>query len=187
MKRFISALLCICMAATMTACGKKTDDNGTVTAQGDIAVVSPDKLITAETATIVAGVNMTADGEVVHDGSARTITYVTDELGAGDPISVRIEQFSDSLTVNQVWSDYENNRVRRSDSEFIQGIGEDCYIAYPYICVFDRGCFIKITGGSGDDQGQRDFLVGLATQATTVLETLISEDAVNDAKGNVIK
>lgn len=186
MKKIVSALLCLCMAITMTACGKKSDDSGAAK-QGNIELISPDTLITAETATIAAGVDMKADGEVVLDGIARSITYVTDERGAGDPISIRIEQFSDSLTVNQVWSDYENNRVRRSDSEFVQGIGEDCYIAYPYICVFDRGCFIKITAGSGDGQEQRECLVSLATQAATAIENLISEDAVNDAKGNVIK
>ncbi len=183
MKKLLSIFVCISMTLLAASCG-----GGGTKATKDVAVIGPDTLITAEAASSAAGVKlgMTEDS-VVNDGSARSVTYVPQTLGAADPVSVRIEQFSDSLTTTQVWNDYENTRVHRSDMEFVSGIGEDCYIAYPFIHVYDRGCYIRISAGSGNSEGQKKMLISLAKQAVTVLEANVSAEAAEDAAGNIIK
>lgn len=184
MKKLLSILMCISLAVSVTACGKQSD--GTK-ATGSIEIISPDTVITAEMASNAAGVNMVMDGDVEYDGSARTVTYLPENVGEADPISIRIEQFSDSLTTDQVFNDYEINRIKRTDREYIGGIGIEAYIAYPYICVFDRGCFIKIMAGSGNSQVQKDMLVNLATQAAEYVESRITEKDASSSTGNVIK
>lgn len=129
---------------------------------------------------------MTDDG-VVQDGNTLTVTYVAEPLGSADTVSVSIEQFSDKVSTNDTWTSYEYNRVHRGDMEFIQGLGQDCYIAYPYINVYDRGCYIKISAGSGSGEAQKTALINLATQAASVIEQTIPEEAVEDASGNIIK
>lgn len=174
------------IAASIAACGcsKKND-----AVTGEAEIISPDALITATDATEVAGAAMSMDvSGVRNDGGARIVDYYPTELGAADPVSVRIEQFSDTLSVSQVWEDYENHRVSRSgDAQMITGVGQDCYVTYPYINIYDRGCYIRISAGSGDSEAQRDMLVNLANRAVLVLEEKISADAVPDPNDNVIK
>ena len=71
--------------------------------------------------------------------------------------------------------------------EFIEGIGEDCYIAYPYINVYDRGCYIRISAGSGNDEAQRELLENLASIAAGEVERVIPLETYQAASENVIK
>ena len=182
MKKLLSILMCIGLAVSVASCGK-----GKKSAEIP-DIISPDALITAMDATEVTGaqMTMTSDG-VQNDGSARNVKYVAAQTGAVEPVTVRIEQFSDALSPSQVWSDYENSRLTRSDMTFVDGLGEDCYIAYPFINVYDRGCYIKISAGEGDSDAQRDMLINLAKRAVTVLETQVSAEAAEAAAENVIK
>ena len=181
MKKLFSIILCAVLALSAASCGKKK-------AAKMPDIISPDALITAMDATEVTGTQMTMTSEgVQNDGSARNVKYVAAQTGATEPVTVQIEQFSDALSTTQVWSDYENSRLTRSDMEFVNGVGEDCYIAYPFINVYDRGCFIKISAGAGDSDAQRDMLINLAKRAIAVLETQVSPEAVAEASDNVIK
>lgn len=69
--------------------------------------------------------------------------------------------------------------------EYVDGIGEDCYIAFPYINIYDRGCYIRISAGSGSDEGQKNMLINLGTTAAIALEAAIPADAVQNS--NVIQ
>lgn len=180
MKRILAIIMCMAMVVSVTACGGNGKD--------EVARISPDELLTADTVSDITGVTMKAheDG-VTNDGSAREVIYVPNPIGSADPVSVRIEQFSDSLTTDQVWADYENSRLRRGDMEFVEGIGEDCYIAYPYINVYVRGCFIRISAGSGDSDEQTELLKSLATSAALKVEGLITAESVEAANANVLK
>lgn len=180
MKKILAILMCVTMMASVTACGGKDKDA--------VARISPDELLTADTVSDITGVTMKADDDgVTNDGSARTVVYVPNPIGSADPVTVTVEQFSESLTTDQVWADYENSRIRRDDMEFVEGIGEDCYIAYPYINVYVRGCFIRISAGSGDGSEQKDLLVSLATSAALKAEGLITPEQVEAANANVLK
>ncbi|MCH5212145.1 MAG: hypothetical protein J1G06_03950 [Oscillospiraceae bacterium] len=185
MKKLVSVLMCACLVVSASACGKK----GATRATADIEIIAPEAVVTLEMAREATGTDMVMSPDTDYDGVARTVTYVSQTPGDADPVSVRIEQFSDSLSTDQVWNDYEMNRIRRSDSEIVTepDIGKDCYIAYPYICVYDRGCYIKIMAGSGNSQVQKDTLINLASQAVKVIENTISEEDEENGRGNVIK
>ena len=52
-------------------------------------------------------------------------------------------------------------------------IGQEAYIAFPSIHVYDKGCLIDITAGSGADENQKALLMSLATVAAGRLEQII--------------
>lgn len=181
MKKILSVLTCVAATVCIASCGGKVKVS-------EIERISPDTLITAENASALCGVTLKADENgITNDGSARSVTYVPDPIGSDDPVTVKIEQFSESLMPAQVWNDYENSRVRRSDMEFVEGIGEDCYIAYPYINVYDRGCYIRISAGSGGGEEQKELLKSLATAAAEVVENTVPAEAAEITATNVIK
>lgn len=182
-KRIVAIVSCAAIALSLAGCGgsKKAD-------LGSVPRLSPDMIISVEDAAATNGGTMElSQAGVVQEGKMLTATYVGVPLGSVDTVSVSIEQFSDSLPTSQVWADYENERINRSDAELIQGIGQDCYIEYPFICVYDRGCFIKISAGSGSNEGQKNTLIGLATTAAAKLEQYITPEQAEAASDNVIR
>ncbi len=183
MKKLIAFFMCVTMVIGTASCGKSDKKE-----LESVVRISPDMMISAETASSIVGITMEAtENGVVNEGKMQSITYMPDPIGSADPVVISIEQFSDSLTLAQVWNDYENDRIRRPDAFLLEGIGTDCYIAYPYINVYDRGCYIRICAGSGSGEEQKNMLINLASQAVTVVEQSISEAAVNAASSDVIK
>ena len=171
------------MAFSISSCGKNS-----IRDISEVERISPENLLSAETVSQITGVTMKADEEgIVSEGSTKRITYVSDTDEPKDPVTVQIEQFSESLDTNRIWTDYESARVRRGDMEFVTGIGQDCYIAFPYINVYDRGCYIRISAGSGDNSEQKDLLVKLATSAVAEVEKVIPAETAEAAAANVIK
>ena len=184
MKKLCAVLACLALSVSMSACGK----NSKVPDVSELEKIAPDQLVTVEAVSAITGVDMKIDENgVTTDGNASSVTYVASSAYSGDPVTIRIEQFSESLTTTQVWNDYENSRIYRGDMEFIDGIGEDCYIAYPYINVYDRGCYIRISAGSGDGSEQREVLETLASIAAGEVERVIPVETYESANSNVIK
>lgn len=184
MKNKILALISgTVIAVSLTACGSGSGKNAEMPAQ-----LSPDTVLTVMMAAQSNGGTMDLSPEgIVAEGNMLTATYLGVPLGSVDPVSISIEQFSNSLSTSQVWDDYENDRLMRPDMQFIDGIGQDCYIAFPYICVFDRGCYIKITAGSGNDDGQKATLISLASQAAAQIEAAITPEQAAAAADNIIQ
>lgn len=184
MRRIIAAAACVFMLVGLAGCG--ADDTSNNSGGSNVVTLSPENLISAETASTAAGATLTmSEDGVVKDGNMLTVTYVSNPIGANDSVSVSIEQFSDTLSTSQIWNEYEANRIYRTDMEYIDGIGEDCYIAFPYINIYDRGCYIRISAGSGSDEGQKNMLINLGTTAAIALEAAIPADAVQN--GSVIQ
>ena len=96
---------------------------------------------------------------------------------------MKIVQFKDGFSKDDVWSKYESGRIKRSSAKVVTGIGQDAYIAYPFINIYDRGCYIKIAAGSGSDDGQSNLLQKIGSKAVENLEKIISSD--NDAASGV--
>ncbi len=184
MKKLSVILAAVSMSVALAACG----GGSSAPDVSELEKISPDQLVTVEAVSTITDVNMKVDENgVTTDGNASSVTYVSDPAYSGDPVTIRIEQFSESLTSKQVWDDYENSRIYREDMEFIEGIGEDCYIAYPYINVYDRGCYIRISAGSGNDEAQRELLENLASIAAGEVERVIPLETYQAESENVIK
>lgn len=187
MKKLIVGILCAVMLVMLAACGGESNETQTNNAVS-VQRLSPDSLITVETAASIANNTMRMSDEgIVDDGKTLSVTYVTEPIGQGDSVSVSIEQFSDTLSSSEIWSEFEANRIARSDRISVDGIGGACFIAYPYINVYTRGCYIKISAGSGNDENQKNTLINLAVSAAVAVENAIPSEAVDNASDNVIR
>ncbi|MGN0163024.1 MAG: hypothetical protein ACI4EA_05510 [Candidatus Ornithomonoglobus sp.] len=184
MKKILAIISAAALAVSITACGGN-GSGGTVEMP---AQLSPENILTVEMAANSNGgtMELSSDG-VVSEGNKLTATYVGVPLGSVDTVSISLEQFGSSLSSSQIWADYENERLTRADMQFIDGIGQDCYIAFPYICVYDRGCYIRISAGSGNDDAQKQVLISLASQAVAQLEAAITPEQAEAASDNVIQ
>lgn len=186
MRKFFSVMAAAAIALSLTACG----ENAESPKKSAVPVLNPDSVLSLASASSATGSSLVlSDDGIVNDNGMITCTYVANPIGSADPVSVGIMQFSDSVSAQQVWNAYEDARVYRTDMEFVQGIGEDCYIAYPFICVYDRGCYIRISAGSGNTQDQKNMLINLATAAASAVESAIPEDAaeLSSSSENVIQ
>lgn len=115
-------------------------------------------------------------GAAVTEGNVSTASYYAVPKGSGDPIIVKVINRTESISADDIWSDYEDARISRSSAELIDGIGYDAYIAYPSIHVYDRGCEIVITASSGSGDKQKAMLESLAKTAAANLENIMPEE-----------
>ena len=184
MKKIFALILSVIMTVAVSSCsGSKNEID-----ISSIPRLSPETLITPEVASAMTGATLVMSEEgVFTDGNGIAVKYLSNPVGVADPVYMKVEQFSENLPVAQVWNDYENDRIPRVDMEFIDGIGEDCYIAYPFINVYVRGCYLRISAGSGNGESQKNTLISLATNAAVTIEQLIPAEAVNATNENVIK
>ena len=181
MKKYIRNILAAAAAAalcvSLSSCGK----GGGLFAEPTptpMPTTDAGALISLEEAQSAVGDSYTLQldgGAVVTEGNTTTASYVADPIGDGDPVIVKLVCCNASATPDDVWAGYENTRVSRSGSKFVDNIGEDAYIAYPSIHVYSRGCEIIITAGSGSDDGQDDILKKLASTAVEHLNAVMPE------------
>ena len=114
MKKLNTILAIVALSATVTACG-----GSSVPDVSELEKISPDQLVTVEAVSTITDIDMKVDENgVTTDGNASSVTYISDPAYSGDPVTIRIEQLSESLTPKQVWDDYENSRIYRGDMEF---------------------------------------------------------------------
>lgn len=178
MKKLLSVILTVLMVIGLCSC----KEGGGLFAKPvptPIPEINPLDLISAED--VYAAINYAyapmLDGDTcVRDGNKATAFFRSEPIGRGDPVIVEITQYSDTVSKEEVWYEYDNNRIKRPSAQKIENMGEDAFIAFPSIHVFDRGCYIKITAGSGDTEEQRNALMTLATTAVTKLNAIISAE-----------
>lgn len=143
-----------------------------------IPEINPIELISAED--VYAAINYAyapvLEGDTyTRDGNKVTAVYRSEPIGQGDPVIIEITQYSATVPKETVWYEYDNDRVMRPSAQTVEGLGEDAFVAFPSIHVFDKGCHIKITAGSGCTDEQRNILINLATTATARLEAIMPE------------
>lgn len=112
----------------------------------------------------------------VTDGNVSTAAYLSDPIGSGDPVIVQVINRTEGISADDIWNDYENKRISRESAELVEGIGEDAYIAYPSIHVYDRGCEIIITASSGSGDEQKAVLENLGKIASERIEGIMPEE-----------
>ncbi len=131
-------------------------------------MIDASQVITIDNVKTAVADNYTVElegGAAVTDGNVSTAAYRAVPSGGGDPVIVEIIQPVGGVSEDAIWADYEEKRISRESAELIDGVGEDAYIAYPSIHVYNNGCEIVITAGSGSDEGQKEYLIAFAKTA----------------------
>lgn len=142
-----------------------------------IPEINPALLITAEDVAAYAGYTpVVEESETLREDNVATVLYRSEPVGQNDVVKVKVTQFTDKITQEQISEQYENEKAKRSSAELVSGLGQEAYIAYPSIRVYDRGCIIEITAGSGSDETQKALLTSLANVAAGRLEKMVSEN-----------
>ena len=147
-----------------------------------IPVIDPSTLITAEDVAAATGYWPVLEGGTVkYDGNTATALYVSDPIGQ-DPIEITVHQHNEEVPVVNVWYDYDLDHAYRTSAETVENLGENAYIAFPSINIYDRGCYVRITAGSGSDENQRNLLLNLAYIAIPRLEGIMAPVSQEDVK-----
>ena len=170
MKKILFAFATLASVIALCSCGGGLFSKAPPT---PIPVVDPSTLITAEDVAAIAGYYPVLEGGAVkYDGNTATALYVSDPMGQ-DPVEITVQQYNEQVPVVNVWYDYDTDRAYRSTAEEVADIGETAFIAFPSINVYDRGCYVRITAGSGSDEIQRNLLLNLAYTAIPRLEEVM--------------
>ncbi len=168
MNKFFGTILLLSVLIT-AGCGKK---------DADVPPVKPTDIISeAEAEFAVGGADLSLEFDAVVDLGNNTYkaTYLTNPLGEGDPVIVKVVYPSPELTDGDIKNKFNNGYTSRINKRKIEGIGESAYVAFPTLNIYDRGHIITVTAGSGDTQKQLDLLINLGKTAVTNLEKYLSE------------
>lgn len=144
--------------------------------------ISPMDILASSDASEFVGYEVVADGDIVVEGDSKSIVYVSNPKGKKDSVTVKITQFSDTLSKDEIWNRYESGRVKRTSAEFVEGLGTDAYIAFPSIHIYDRGCEITISAGSGNDDEQKELLKRIGERAVMNFQRIITDDTAAEQK-----
>lgn len=174
-KIFFAAAMLLC-AAVITSCGFLKSAEPI-----PIPEIDPSALITLEDAAMATGYQPVLDGGAVErNGNTAKALYRSEPIGQGDIVEITVTQYNETVPIENVWYAYDTDRSLRPSAEEIAELGESAYIAFPSINIYDRGCYVKITAGSGSDENQRNLLVSLARTAITRLEEVMPQPNVKD-------
>lgn len=181
MKKLLLVIASLTLTIMMCSCGGPFSKS----APKPIPVVDPSTLITADDVAAMTGYYpVLSGGAVKYDGNTATALYVSDPLGQ-DPVEITVQQYNEEVPVVNVWYAYDTDHAYRSSAENVENLGENAYIAFPSINIYDRGCYIRITAGSGSDENQRNLLLNLAYTAIPRFEQIMEPVSQEDAASAV--
>lgn len=169
MKKLIAILSCLALTVSLASCGAKSK-------KAEVPQLDPAQLITAEDVSTIAGYTPVVDENgTSREGNIATVTYRSNPIGDKDPVIVKLTQFSDSMPYEKIYDQYEATKASRPKAELIESIGQETFLAIPTIHVYDRGCLVEITAGSGGDNDQKEMLQKFANVAAGRVEEVIPE------------
>lgn len=176
MKKLLLVLASLAMIIGLCACG----GGGGLFAKPTptpIPEIDPATLITTDDVALNAGYTpVIEESGTSRNGNVATVLYRSEPIGKNDTVTVKVTQFTDTIDYQMLFDQYEQEKSKRSSAELVEGIGQESYIAFPTIHVYDRGCIIEITAGSGSDDNQKTLLKNLAITAASRLESIIPDN-----------
>ena len=88
--------------------------------------------------------------------------YLSNPIGKHDPVIVKVFQTNELLSEEDIVNHFNECKDLRSDSFTVDGMGVECFVAYPSIHYYTNGYHVQITAGSGADNDQKILLMNLA-------------------------
>ncbi|MCI8403846.1 MAG: hypothetical protein HFE49_02985 [Clostridia bacterium] len=176
MKKVLLVVSSLLMIIGLCACGGEGGlfSKATPTPMPDI---DPAALVTLDDVVVNAGYTPVIEPSgTMREGNVGTVLYRSEPIGQHDIVSVKITQFTEEIDYQALFEQYEQEKAKRTSAEIIPGIGQEAYIAFPSIHVYDRGCLIDITAGSGADETQKLLLKNLALAAAAKLEEIVPDN-----------
>lgn len=180
MKKLLLVIASLLMTVGLCACGEGGGLFAEPTAT-PIPEIDPTTILTADD--VYAAINYeyvpVVDGGVVTDGNSSSAVYVSNPKGLGDSVTIKLTQYTESISIDQVYQEFAAAKAKRYEITEVTELGETAYIAYPTIHVYDRGCIIEVTAGSGSDEEQQQLLVNLAKTAVAKFEQIMPAPVLN--------
>ena len=174
MKKLLLVLASLFVTIGLCACGS---GNGLFAAPTPTPIPELDPTAILSTDNVYEGINYeyvpVIDGSVVTNGNSKSVVYVSNPKGLGDSVTVKITQYNESTSIDQVYQQFAAAKAKRYEITEVTELGETAYIAYPTIHVYDRGCIIEVTAGSGSDETQQQLLLNLAKTAVANFEQMM--------------
>lgn len=186
MKKFLLVISSLIITIGLCACGGAGGLFSSATPT-PVPVVSPMDIITAADVTEIAGYEPVLSGDIKDENNAKTAVYVSNPIGKQDSVTVKIVQFNDGFTKDDVWKQYDGGRIKRQSAELVGGLGQDAYIAFPSIHIYDRGCEIVVSAGSGSNDSQKELLKRMGERAVMNFEKIITTDTEDKSSSGAIK
>lgn len=175
MKKILLTAASLIMTICLCACGSGGGFFAKPTPT-PVPDIDPAGLVTVEDVASCAGYTPVIETSATsREGNIARVLYRSEPIGQHDTVEVKLTQFTNEIPYQILFNEYEQAKAKRSTAELVSGIGQEAYIAYPTIHVFDRGCIIEITAGSGSDDDQKTLLQNLARTAAGRLEAIIPE------------
>ena len=175
MKKLLLVIACLGATIALCACGGGGGFFAKPTPT-PIPDIDPASIISAEDVASIAGYTPVIESSATgREGNVATVLYRSEPIGQYDTVEVKLTQFNDTVGYEQIFAIYEKEKSQRRNVEMVESIGQEAYIAYPTIHIYDRGCLIEITAGSGADEEQAQLLKNFAVTAAGRLEAIIPE------------
>lgn len=168
-KKLCTVIISMFCLVGLCACGGSGAD------EKKVPELSPSDILSVEEAAEFTGYAMIQDGEMVYENGTKSVVYVSNPKGESDSVTVKITQYGDTMSKDEVWNRYDTARIKRESAVAVEGIGTDAYVAFPYIHIYDKGCDITIAAGSGSDEGQKALLERIGERAVMNLARYITE------------
>lgn len=174
MKKILIMVSAVAVAAGLCACSSGPFAKPEPT---PVPQIDPSALVTVEDVAAKAGYTPVIEPSgTSRENNIGEVLYRSEPIGQNDTVSVKLTQFTEDIDYQVLFEQYEQQKARRASAELVEGIGQEAYIAFPSIHVFDRGCIIEITAGSGANDAQKELLKDLAITAAGRLEEIIPDN-----------
>ena len=115
-----------------------------------VELINPDEIITLSEASEVAEGYTLTQGEVKKTGNKLSVIYNAEPLGSGDNVQVELVYYSDEYPRSTVEELFNSEHQKLMVYEEVSDMGEQAFISFPSIHIYEKGFYLKITGGSGD-------------------------------------
>lgn len=176
MKKLLLSAALIVMIFAVSACTQGTVSSNDAELPKATATSEPVIKVTAqEILSLEEAQSLVTYAAVAANITDSTVTYQSDPIGQGDIISVSVLQYDDVNDKEKIRSEYDKMKSMRPTAETISGIGEDAYIAFPTVHIYQSGYHISITAGSGSDDAQHELLVKVAGMAVENLNRALQK------------